>query len=169
MDTNGLAIVDFAGTTLDISSSAAIRLSGNAAWDNWVNGAGPGCDTAGTQVTMTLSDIPYAQYYVIAYLSGWNGRKGSSSDGSTTYYYTMPTVDESNPPFLSQITNTDSNSIASAIGSYVLFGTAENPLTADSLTLTVSAIQANIGIGGFQIVKVPDYRRIGLYMITSQM
>ncbi|MFA5688073.1 MAG: hypothetical protein WC959_02825 [Kiritimatiellales bacterium] len=163
--TNGFAITDLGGTGLDISSSAGVTVAGNTNWANWVNCAGFGHNTAGSQVTMTLSDIPYDQYYIIVYLCGWNDRRGSLSDGSTTYYYTMPTIDGSNPPYLSQVTNTDSNSIASAVGTYVLFGSTENPLTADSLTMTVSAIQANVGIGGFQLVQVPEPAAVGTFVL----
>lgn len=105
--------------------------------------------------SFTFSEIPYANYKVVVYLTGYNATntQASISDGTTTYWWRPQPFG----PSLNQTTDTDaSDGIDQA--SYAVFGTDENPLTGSSFTLQAllgSSATAGAGIGGFQIVEIP--------------
>jgi hypothetical protein len=116
--------------------------------------AGQAFFIAGAGPSFTFSEIPYANYKVVAYLTGYNATntQASISDGSTTYWWRPQPYG----PALNQTTDTDaSDGIDQA--SYAVFGTDENPLTGSSFTLQAllgSSATAGAGIGGFQIVEI---------------
>ncbi len=111
--------------------------------------------------SLTISDInsTFRQYDIIVYVTGWNlgENVGGFSDGATTYYCETP-----NPYTASLIQSTDTDiSDGGDEGTYVRF----NDLTADSVTITISAPAGSTGIGGFQIVG-PD--RGAAYLLLPQ-
>ncbi len=116
--------------------------------------AGQAFFIAGAGPSFTFSEIPYANYKVVAYLTGYNATntQASISDGSTTYWWRPQPYG----PALNQTTDTDaSDGIDQA--SYAVFGTDEDPLTGSSFTLQAllgSSATAGAGIGGFQIVEI---------------
>ena len=116
--------------------------------------AGQAFFIAGAGPSFTFSEIPYANYKVVAYLTGYNATntQASISDGTTTYWWRPQPYG----PGLNQTTDTDaSDGIDQA--SYAVFGTDEKPLTGSSLTLQAllgSSATAGAGIGGFQIVEI---------------
>jgi hypothetical protein len=96
---------------------------------------------------ITLNELSgtFSSYDVIVYVTGFNAANnaGSVSDGSTTYYFSVP-----NPYTASLIQSSDTDSSdGSDLGTYVRF----NGLTSDSLTITTASTTASVGIGGLQI------------------
>lgn len=151
LPTQKIAVSNVGKTGLSISSTIVVGAINSKVWGRWANCSGPGVGTGVPTATLTLSKIPYAKYYIIVYLSGWNAAKGSISDGTTTYYFDFEKIEK---PSLVLSTDTSSRGGIDG-GSYVVFGSAENPLTSNSLALTITRISssASCGIGGFQIVK----------------
>ncbi|MFA5688072.1 MAG: hypothetical protein WC959_02820 [Kiritimatiellales bacterium] len=137
-------------TGLNISSTPITGAVNEVPWKRWANCSGPGVGKDVPTATLTLSKIPYAKYYIVVYLSGWNKAKGSISDGTTTYYYDFEKIEK---PALVLSTDTSTRGGIDG-GSYVVFGSAENPLTSNPLALTLTRISSTSGIGGFQIVKI---------------
>lgn len=106
-------------------------------------------------VTMILNNLSAEYpdgYYAIVYVNGQRDNQGAAiSDGSTTYYF-KPANPLSLTPI--QITDTDSGD-GYDVGNYAIFGSADAPLTADSITFSIpngSVLSNNAGIGGVQIV-----------------
>ena len=142
-------------TTLDLTIAAGNR---NLFGGNSIGGtpmkAGKAFFIAGAGPSFTFSEIPYANYKVVAYLTGYNATntQASISDGTTTYWWRPQPYG----PALNQTTDTDtSDGIDQA--SYAVFGTDENPLTGSSFTLQAllgSSATAGAGIGGFQIIEI---------------
>ena len=142
-------------TTLDLTIANGNR---NLFGGNSIGGtpmkAGQAFFIAGAGPSFTFSEIPYANYKVVAYLTGYNATntQASISDGTTTYWWRPQPYG----PALNQTTDTDtSDGIDQA--SYAVFGTDENPLTGSSFTLQAllgSSATAGAGIGGFQIVEI---------------
>ncbi|MFA5688070.1 MAG: hypothetical protein WC959_02810 [Kiritimatiellales bacterium] len=162
---NGTSVANVLGTGLNVTETSTtpgvVAVGDEAAWVGWANRAGVGRNGAAL-VSFELTNIPYDNYYVIVYFSGWNAGVGAVDDGTTTYYYKFDGLAK---PSLVQATSTDSAS--PSVASYAVFGSAANPLTADSMTLTLTRIASMSGIGGFQIVQVPESKTIGLFLITS--
>ncbi|MDB2429740.1 hypothetical protein N9W62_06125 [Akkermansiaceae bacterium] len=142
-------------TTLDLTIANGNR---NLFGVNSIGGtpmkAGQAFFIAGAGPSFTFSEIPYANYKVVAYLTGYNATntQASISDGTTTYWWRPQPYG----PALNQTTDTDtSDGIDQA--SYAVFGTDENPLTGSSFTLQAllgSSATAGAGIGGFQIIEI---------------
>ena len=142
-------------TTLDLTIANGNR---NLFGGNSIGGtpmkAGQAFFIAGAGPSFTFSEIPYANYKVVAYLTGYNATntQASISDGTTTYWWRPQPYG----PALNQTTDTDtSDGIDQA--SYAVFGTDENPLTGSSFTLQAllgSSATAGAGIGGFQIIEI---------------
>jgi hypothetical protein len=129
--------------------------------------AGQAFFTANAGPSITISAIPYNNYKVITYLTGYNATttQASISDGTTTYWWRPQ-------PFgagLNQTTDTDpSNGIDQA--SYAVFGTDQDPLTGNSVTLQALLgpdATAGAGIGGFQIVEVVPEPSTGLLSLLA--
>ena len=129
--------------------------------------AGQAFFIAGAGPSFTFSEIPYANYKVVAYLTGYNATntQASISDGTTTYWWRPK-------PFaaaLSQTTDTDSNDGIEQ-GNYAIFGTEQNPLTGNSVTLQAllgESATTGAGIGGFQIVEVVPEPSTGLLSLLA--
>ncbi len=165
------------GSDLTLSSGGAssIDLSGTTpgGYDTWNFGAlnntpmRAGISTFGTGSQVTLSDLnaTFASYDVIVYAAGFNGaaggNQGAISDGSTTYYYTVP-----NPFTTTLIQSTDTNIVDGADqGNYVRF----DGLSSDSLTITIDSINSGVGIGGIQIVgeRVPEPASVTILLAAA--
>ena len=103
----------------------------------------------------TLSDIPYSEYKLIVYLTGFNNNNASFvSDGKTTYYWDPKAYSS----ILTQTTQTDYEEGTTAEKhNYAIFGSEEEPLTEDSITINYGLAPGQTsggGIGGFQIVQL---------------
>lgn len=111
-------------------------------------GDGPSPDVS----TITVSQIPYGEYDVIAYFSSDNdSREGSVTDGTTTYYFNTiggPSVSSSNAVLTQAIDTVDDASDPDA--NYAIFSN----LSGSSQVITVD-IPAFGGLAGIQIVGDP--------------
>lgn len=159
------------GTTLDAVVVSDARGQLGAVWENFANKIFMG-GTSNATVTLSLSEIPYEQYMVVVYLGGDASNNGYISDGTATYYYHLDdSVASTGVQTLS--TDTVDNSPGwNTSASYVVFGSGSSPLTADSLTLTMAHpaganSSAKVGIGGFQIIAVPEPATMGLFGFAS--
>ena len=104
-----------------------------------------------------MSDLQgtFTSYDVIVYVTGFNaaaaGNQGSVTDGTSTFYYSVP-----NPYNGSLVQSTDTNIGDGAdLGTYVLF----SGLTADSTTISLrSPNNTGVAIGGIQVTgtAVPE-------------
>jgi hypothetical protein len=105
--------------------------------------------------TVTLSDIPYAQYDVYVYLGTDNGAtRGKVTIGTTEYYFTTMGFES----FSAYALTTDTDGSVNPSANYAKFSN----LTGSSVTVTTSTTydewQGNPagGILGVQIVEVPE-------------
>lgn len=150
--TNGSDLEDSTGTvtTVDFSTTAP---GGFDTFDFGTLNNTPmraGLPVFANPLVLTLSDLAstFSQYDIIVYTTGFNaaagGNQGSVTDGTSTFVYSVP-----NPynAALVQSLDTDSSDGSDA-ATYVRF----DGLTADSVAITLSRVNANAGIGGFQIV-----------------
>ena len=101
-----------------------------------------------------LNEIPYDNYKVITYLTGFNagGTQAQITDGTTTYFWRPQPFSAT----LNQTTDTD-DSDGLDQGNYAIFGSNDAPLTSDTLTLStmlLATAQNGGGLGGFQVVEV---------------
>lgn len=113
----------------------------------------------GGAVSIQLSNLETefpGGYYVIVYVGGAPANTGAAvSDGTTTYFFQTL-----NPRSLTpvQITDTADDGVYQA-GNYAVFGSRDAPLTADRITFRIptgSVLNANAGIGGLQVVGLPN-------------
>ena len=142
-------------TTLDlaITGGGSRGIYGGAQLDGTPMRASHRTFDAGISPVFTFSEIPYANYKVIAYLAGGNANDshGSLSDGTTTYFWRPK-------PFsavLDVTTDTDPNDGLTQ-ANYAIFGSDSAPLSGSSQAFTMNYLAsstAGIGIGGFQIVE----------------
>ena len=142
-------------TTLDlaITGGGSKGTYGGAQLDGTPMRASHRTFDAGISPVFTFSEIPYANYKVIAYLAGGNANDshGSLSDGTTTYFWRPK-------PFsavLDVTTDTDPNDGLTQ-ANYAIFGSDSAPLSGSSQAFTMNYLAsstAGIGIGGFQIVE----------------
>ncbi|NDV61670.1 hypothetical protein G0Q06_04330 [Puniceicoccales bacterium CK1056] len=100
-------------------------------------------------------------YYVIVYLSGFKSNTSASvSNGATTYYYQTadPLPVDFGPESMVLATLTSEPAAGQApVANYALFGSPENPLTADTASFSMKQLSGGgAGLGGFQIVSVGD-------------
>ena len=125
-------------------------VSGGGVYDNTVFRTG--ALVYASPLTLSLSDLGATfgsnPYDIIVYGTGFNGVAGGNqgvySDGTTTYYMQRP-----NPVNASFVMSTDTNSGDDVdVANYVRF----SGLSGDTQTITVSTVNGNTGIGGFQIV-----------------
>ena len=165
-DSTGLATTALltysAATSYD---SPANVTGGSPATNTLFSGSLNGSDVGLGEVTITVTNIPYASYAVYAYgfgadASGQNVL--SLTDGTTTYYY----VSDGTPGALTQTTSTDPNSPTVGLYQYQVFAGK----TGASFTLTTGGSITNVlsnNIAGFQIVEfspqaVPEPASVGL-------
>ena len=105
----------------------------------------------------TISEIPYVNYKLIVYLTGFNNNNASFvSDGTTTYYWDPKAYSK----VLSQTTQTDYEEGTTAEKhNYAIFGSEESPLTSESITISYGLAPGQSsggGIGGFQLVNLSN-------------
>ncbi|MBL6922713.1 MAG: PEP-CTERM sorting domain-containing protein [Akkermansiaceae bacterium] len=155
-------------TTLDLTISGGSRnVFGAAQINDTSMKAGQLFSTPNSGPLVTISEIPYDNFKVVTYLTGYNGTntQASISDGTTTYWWRPK-------PFaaaLSQTSDTDPND-GIAQGNYAIFGSEQNPLTGNSVTLQAllgESATAGAGIGGFQIVEVVPEPSTGLLSLLA--
>jgi len=118
--------------------------AGNAEW-------GPSI----TSSSVSITQIPYANYNVIVYFSSDGaGREGEVTNGASTYYFSTlgaASIAGSNAT-LTQTTSTSNSNYAG--GNYAIF----SGLNGTSQTITVQMRDNDEwgGIAGFQVVAVPE-------------
>lgn len=105
----------------------------------------------------TLSQISYANYKIIVYLTGFNGNNASFvSDGNSTFYWDPKAFSS----ILTETLQTTYEEGTDAVKSnYAVFGSDAAPLTDTSITISFGlapGASGGGGIGGFQIVSLPD-------------
>jgi hypothetical protein len=102
-----------------------------------------------TAPTLTLNQIPYDEYDIIVYLTGFTANTGASiSDGTTTYYYQTPDPHDAT---LVQTLNTSGTGIP--VANYAVFSN----LTGTSQVLTIDHVDGGgAGLGGIQLVQIPE-------------
>lgn len=105
----------------------------------------------------TLSQISYANYKIIVYLTGFNGNNASFvSDGNSTFYWDPKAFSS----ILTETLQTTYEEGTDAVKSnYAVFGSDAAPLTDTSITISFGlapGASGGGGIGGFQIVSFPD-------------
>ncbi len=103
--------------------------------------------------TMTVGNIPFAEYNVYVYFSSdADGRTGTVSDATTTYSFSTMAVAAtagSNAIF----TQTTDMGAGNPSADYAVFSS----LTGASQTFTITSIPSNgMGFSGIQIVQVPE-------------
>ena len=103
-----------------------------------------------------ISEIPYQNYKIVVYLTGYDGNNASYiSDGTTTYYWDPKAFSK----ILNQTTQTSYEQGTTAIKANIaIFGTDEVPLTSPSVTFNFGlapGASGGGGIGGYQIIEVP--------------
>lgn len=103
-----------------------------------------------------------AGYFAIVYVNGAAANSGAAvTDGSTTFYFQT-----SNPANTSPLRITDLDpGDGYDVGNYAIFGSADTPLTGDSITFSIptgSVLSSNVGIGGVQLVAVPEPGMFGM-------
>jgi len=110
--------------------------------------------SGGNPQTLTLSEIPYANYDIYIYLSAdTSGREGYVSDGAGTFHfrtYGSGAISGDNAALI-QATETSDQPV-NAAATYARFAN----LSGSSKNITVHAT-GNGGIAGFQIVEINDY------------
>ncbi len=105
----------------------------------------------GSDVTISLSSIPYSTYDLVVYLSSDTaGRIGTVNVGSTTYDFTTMGPAEISGANASLIQTLDTSG-ANPGADYAIF----TGLTGSSQTID-TAIPSYGGIAGFQVVAVPE-------------
>jgi hypothetical protein len=146
-------------------ASTGVSLSLSGGFGAWGIGGVSGADADGTYnkslfdgyynslgSALTLSNIPYAEYTIIAYISSdGDGRTGTVSDGTTTYSLsTIMRNQVDNDPVVTFIQTTD---IAGGYpnANYVVF----SGLTGTDVTLTIANTSDGMGFAGVQIVPEP--------------
>ena len=146
------------GMNVTVTYSATANNASASAWDGWVNRNGAAVGN-GAPVTVSLENIPYAEYYVIVYVGGYgSGYDASISDGTSTKSIEFMYL-ASSPSLMEAVTG--------GTGSYVVFGSTANPLTSDSLTLTMTRINGSPCFAGFQIVQIPEPATMSLFLISG--
>ncbi|HLP77107.1 MAG TPA: PEP-CTERM sorting domain-containing protein [Candidatus Paceibacterota bacterium] len=102
--------------------------------------------------TLTLGNIPFANYSIYVYFSSdVDGRTGTVSDGTTTYSFTTMAVGATaanNAAF----TRTTDTGTGNPSADYAIF---EN-LSGSSKTFTIANTSDGMGFAGIQIVGVPE-------------
>ena len=155
-------------TTLDLTISGGSRnVFGAAQINDTSMKAGQLFSTPNSGPSITISEIPYENFKVIAYLTGYNATntQASISDGTTTYWWRPQPYG----PALNQTTDTDASD-GIAQGNYATFGSEQNPLTGNTVTLQATlgeSATAGAGIGGFQIVEVVPEPSTGLLSLLA--
>ncbi len=153
--------VSWSSNTGTFSSNASFGDPNNQLMGSMLNdGAGNGHGNS-----VTLSNIPYASYEVIAYVGseggGANGRLSNLNIGSSpTFYFSTDTFPGSNPYTFQQITNT-------TVGTFQAGNYAVVPgLSGSSITVTDGAIpnNSNTGMLGVEIINTAS---AGLPSTTS--
>ena len=175
------------GTTADIASPSPGHLVNNSGVDtgaqiSWINGnaevntsggnttpderlyrgvaEGSSFNLPSPQLTVTVSQIPYAQYDVYAYLAGFQFSATSSVRiGSERYYY----VQSSNFTADDFIQATATSPQGARLATYAVF----RGLQGSSFNLEIIKETGNRpGIAGFQIVRVPEPSAIFLSLLA---
>jgi len=145
--------VDGTKMAVSVTGGAQVNLTiANDGWKGMANYVGIGGGWAAYPTTVTLSSIPYNNYYVIVYVTGYNGKAGSVSDGILTKYFKV------NPEIIGTLVESTDTDPDDGIdnGSYVIFGSPDTPMTSGSVTLTLTPLKGQItAVAGVQVVEVP--------------
>ncbi len=103
-----------------------------------------------------ISEIPYPNYKIVVYLTGFDGNNASYiTDGTSTYYWD-PKAFSKDLTLTTQSTYETGTTATKA--NVAVFGSEDAPLTASTVTLNFGLAPGATGgggIGGFQIIEVP--------------
>lgn len=95
-------------------------------------------------------------YKAIVYVNGAPANPGAAvTDGTTTYFFQTSNPAAATPILITDIDSGDGYDV----GNYAVFGSNLAPLMGDSITFTIptgSIVANNAGIGGVQLVAVPE-------------
>lgn len=128
---------------------------GDGSWNKeLINGySNAGASVSPAVSTITVSQIPYGQYDIIAYFSSdSDSREGSVSDGTTTYYFNTiggPSVSGANAVLTEAVDTVDDATDPDA--NYAIFSN----LSGANKTITVNIPDFG-GLAGIQIVGDPN-------------
>lgn len=165
---NNLLLDDGTASTISFKAVIPNGTAGlNAAYNNTVlKGVWDSYELSDVSLTVSNLNANFSGgYYAIVYLSGYSGNTGASiSDGSSTFYFQTP-----NPENATLIQTTDTNAgDGYDVATYAVFGSESSALTADSITFTLDTISGGgTGIGGVQIVAIPEPATLGLIAIMG--
>jgi len=129
-----------------------------------------------TPTSATLSNLQAnfpSGYIAIVYIGGYNSMTGASiSDGSSTFFYRVDPAPVAPVTFALTTQTTDSGAGANPIAQYAIFGSAEAPLTADSVTFTLNTIYAGgATLSGVQLLDaslaIPEASTVSLLAIAG--
>jgi len=164
--TNGAhALIDDSGE----ATAANIEWASDGTW-NTTNGTGnPDAElmngyidetNGDVEAFITISNIPYAQYQVVAYIgSDGNGRTGEVTDGTTTYSYMTFSNEPNGGPFTAaDYVQTLDTAGGNPSANYAVF----SGLTGGSVTLEINRGSNNSGFHAVQIVEIPEPGTIAL-------
>ncbi len=156
-------LVDSTGAATGVSATV-VNGGGNQFWGAdyintpWNYGVSAFTGTANpVSVSFSGLNAQFASgYFAIVYVNGAAANPGAAvTDGVTTYVFQT-----SNPANTTPLLITDTNSgDGYDVGNYAIFGSSLAPLTSDSITFSIptgSVVANNAGIGGVQLVAVPE-------------
>ena len=162
---SGIALVDDTATSttarLTFSSAGTYSAFGvpatanagtNMMYAGGLYGGGPS-----SEISVTVSSIPYAHYdvYVFASQDTANTTQLSMSNGTTTYYYRSAGAGNAGATTLLQTTSTTSGSPTAGRAQYQVFsGLSSSTLTLNLYGSTPGALSNNLF--GIHIVQVPE-------------
>jgi hypothetical protein len=152
------------GTTLDVNVlSTASGRTASSVWDGWAQEVGFKI-RSGNLFQCQFEQIPYDEYKIIVYIgdaTDQEARLRLGNDAADPYTYISASA-LTTKPSLVESTDID-NSDGYDPGSYVIFGTDENPLTGTEQLLQIGGMLGNGTIfGGFQLVAIPEPVSVGL-------
>lgn len=151
----GIALFEnLGGTSLDIAiTNSGGVTSSSASWDNWPNRGGVQA-LSNNNISVQLNEIPYENYYIIAFIGGWSPSsacKAAVSIGTEIKYIDFLGLGV----VPASIESADMNPADGHDGgSYVVFGSPDLPLNGSSKLLEMNWIQGHPLLGGIQIVNV---------------
>jgi hypothetical protein len=146
---------DIGGYGIDLSIDSGNGRAANSAWDGWAQEVGFRTKD-GDVIRCDMSNIPYDEYKIIAYVGNLTSPQDAyisigtnSASAQITYYYSSSTL-STVPSLVRNADTDDSDGIDS--GSYVVFGSDEDPLTGPEQVIKL--IAGNVGVSMFCAMEI---------------
>lgn len=162
-------LVDSTGAATVVSATV-LNAGGNQFWGAdyintpWNYGIAAFPNTANpVSVSFSGLNAQFASgYFAIVYVNGAPANPGAAvTDGTTTYFFQTSNPANTTPMLITDVNSGDGYQT----GNYALFGSTSSPLTADTITFSIptgSIVANNAGIGGVQLVAVPEPGKMAL-------